>query len=87
MSKLLKQTTLATAVKRASLGLATTALLATTSMVLADHETEGGHSDLKVKVSGYVKVDAIYDLDQDLGPALCAADRLGDSSARVQSAL
>jgi len=61
------------AVKRATMCAATAALLTTTSMALADHETEGGGSDLKVKISGYVKVDAIYDLDQDLGPSFNAA--------------
>jgi len=69
----LKHTPLAIAVKRATLCAVTAALLTTTSMALADHETEGGHSDLKVKISGYVKVDAIYDLDQDLGPSFNAA--------------
>jgi hypothetical protein len=73
MSKSLKQTPLATAVKRATLCAATAALLTTSSIALADHETEGGHSDLKVKISGYVKVDAIYDLDQDLGPSFDAS--------------
>ncbi|RLA13577.1 MAG: hypothetical protein DRQ59_05020 [Gammaproteobacteria bacterium] len=69
---ILKQTPLATAVKRATMCAATAALLTTTSMALADHEAEGGGSDLEVKISGYVKVDAIYDLDQDLGPSFFA---------------
>ena len=62
MSNLLKQTPLATAVKRATLCAATAALLTTTSMAQA----------VEVTVGGYVKVDAIYDLDQDLGPSFFA---------------
>ena len=42
-------------------------------MAQADHNGEHGSTDLKVKVSGYVKVDAIYDLDQDLGPSFDAS--------------
>ena len=73
MNILLKQTPLATAVKRATMCAATAALLTTTSMTQADHNGEHGSKDLEVKVSGYVKVDAIYDLDQDLGPSFNAA--------------
>lgn len=62
MSNLLKQTPLVMAVKCATMCAATTALLTTTSMAQA----------VEVKVGGYVKVDAIYDLDQDLGPTFDA---------------
>jgi hypothetical protein len=62
MNDLLKLTPLATVVKRVTMCAATTALL-TTSLAQA----------AEVKFGGYVKVDAIYDLDQDLGPSLDAA--------------
>ena len=63
MSKLLGKVPLSTAVRRVSMCAATTTLLTTTGLV----------QPLEVKVGGYVKVDAIYDLDQDLGPSLDAS--------------
>jgi hypothetical protein len=63
MTEVFKQTPLATAVKRVTFCAATTALLATTSMAQA----------VEVKFGGYVKADAIYDLDQDLGASLAAS--------------
>ena len=63
MNRSLKQAPLAIAVKRASLCTAALALLTTTGIAQA----------VEVKVGGYVKVDAIYDLDQDLGPSLDAS--------------
>ena len=63
MTEVFKQTPLATAVKRVTFCAATAALLATTSMAQA----------VEVKFGGYVKADAIYDLDQDLGNSLAAS--------------
>jgi hypothetical protein len=63
MDKLLKQAPLAMTVKRVTMCAATTALLTTTSLV----------QSMEVKVGGFVKVDAIYDIDQDLGPSLDAS--------------
>lgn len=63
MTEVFKQTPLATAVKRVTFCAATATLLATTSMAQA----------VEVKFGGYVKADAIYDLDQDLGNSLAAS--------------
>ena len=63
MTEVFKQTPIATAVKRITLCAATTALLTSASMAQA----------LEVKIGGYVKADAIYDLDQDLGASLAAS--------------
>ena len=63
MNKIRNKTRIASAVKRVGLCAATTALLA----------SAGSASAVEVKVGGYVKVDAIYDLDADLGPSLDAS--------------
>lgn len=63
MKHILANKPLATAVKRATLCVATTALL--TSIPAANA--------VEVKVGGYVKTDATYDLDADLGPSLAAS--------------
>jgi len=62
MINLLKKAPIAKAVKRVTMCAATTTLL-----------TTGIAQAVEVKVGGYVKVDAIYDLDQDLGPSLDAS--------------
>ena len=48
--------------KSSTLCAATISLLTTTTMATA----------LETKIGGYVKVDAIYDLDADMGPSLDA---------------
>ena len=63
MTEVFKKTPLVTALKRITLCAATTALLTSTSMAQA----------VEVKIGGYIKADAIYDLDEDLGPSLDAA--------------
>jgi hypothetical protein len=62
MSKSLSPTPLSVAVKRATLCAATSTLLVATPVAQA----------MEVKVGGYVKVNATYDLDQDLGDSLDA---------------
>jgi hypothetical protein len=54
---------IAIAIKRLSLGVATTALLTSVGLAQA----------LEVKMGGYVKTDVTYDTDQDLGPSLAAS--------------
>jgi len=56
MTEEFKQTPIATAVKRITLCAATTALLTSASLAQA----------VEVKIGGYIKADAIYDLDEDL---------------------
>ena len=63
MNKTLNQTRIARAVKRATICAATTAILTTAGMAQA----------LEMKIGGYVKTDATYDLDADLGPSLDAS--------------
>ncbi len=63
MTEVFKQTPIATAMKRISLCAATTALLTSASMAQA----------VEIKIGGYIKADAIYDLDEDLGPSLDAS--------------
>ena len=58
------QTTLISrSVKRATLCLATTAILVSAGVADA----------LEIEVGGYIKTDATYDLDADLGPSLAAS--------------
>lgn len=57
-----KHSRLATAIKRATLCAATTALLA----------SAGAANALEMKIGGYIKTDVTYDLDQDLGPSVGA---------------
>jgi hypothetical protein len=61
MSTLSKPAPLTMVVRQATICAATTAII-----------TTGVAQAVEVKVGGYVKVDAIYDLDQDLGPSLDA---------------
>ncbi len=63
MKEISQNNLLASAVKRATLCAATTALLTTTPIANA----------VDIKVGGYVKTDAIYDLDADLGPSLAVS--------------
>ncbi len=63
MKEVSQNTPLAKAVKRATLCAATTALL--TSVPIANA--------LDIEVHGYVKTDATYDLDADLGPSLAVS--------------
>lgn len=63
MNRLIKYTPIANAIKQTTLGVATTALLTSAGIANA----------LDVSVGGYVKTDATYDLDADLGPSLNAA--------------
>lgn len=63
MKNHLTQNRLATAVKRATLCAATASLLTAAPMAQA----------LEMKIGGYVKTDATYDLDADLGPSLDAS--------------
>lgn len=76
-----KQNRLATAIKRATVCAATTALLA----------TAGAANALEMKIGGYVKTDVTYDLDQDLGPSVGAssvntgAAAPSDESFRIHS--
>ena len=63
MKEVSQNTPIAKAVKRATLCAATTALL--TSIPIANA--------LEIEVHGYVKTDATYDLDADLGPSLAVS--------------
>ncbi|MCP4874044.1 MAG: hypothetical protein GY896_01040 [Gammaproteobacteria bacterium] len=81
MKEISQNNLLASAVKRATLCAATTALLTTTPIANA----------VDIKVGGYVKTDAIYDLDADLGPSLAVSkvptgsDTSSDPSFRIHS--
>jgi hypothetical protein len=59
----LQTTLISKSVKRATLCLATTAMLTSAGVATA----------LDVEVGGYIKTDATYDLDADLGPSLAAS--------------
>lgn len=63
MNDIFRPTPIAIAIKRLSLGVATTALLTSVGMAQA----------LEVEVGGYVKTDITYDVDQDLGTTLLAS--------------
>jgi hypothetical protein len=74
MKEVSQNTPIAKAVKRATLCAATTALLTSAGITYADHGHEHALShDLEVKIGGYVKTDATYDLDADLGPSLAVS--------------
>jgi len=68
------KTRLASSIKKATICAATTTLLTTAGIATADHGHEHADKhDLEVKIGGYVKTDATYDLDADLGPSLAAS--------------
>ena len=74
MKEISQNMRLANAVKRATLGAAATAMLTSAGIASADHGHE--HAllhDVEIKVHGYVKTDAIYDLDSDLGPSFAVS--------------
>ena len=81
MKNHLAQNQLANALKRATLCAATASLLTAAPMVQA----------IDIEVGGYVKTDATYDLDADLGPTLDASsvptgsDASSDPSFRIHS--
>lgn len=81
MKNHLTQHQLANAVKRATLCAATASLLTAAPMVQA----------LDIEIGGYVKTDATYDLDADLGPSLDASsvptgsDASSNPSFRIHS--
>lgn len=75
MKEISQNKQLASAVKRATLCAATTAMLTSAGIVSADHGHE--HAllhDVEIKVGGYVKTDATYDLDADLGPSFAVSN-------------
>lgn len=71
MNKFAKQKPLASSIRQATLCAATTAMLA----------SAGAASALETKIGGYIKTDATYDLDADLGPSLAASNVPVGSSA------
>jgi len=63
MNTVTKNTRLARAVKRATIGAATTAMLTSAGVAAA----------VDISIGGYVKTDLTYDLDADLGPSLAVS--------------